>query len=156
MHSVIYSHGVDLLQPVAVIRLQWTVADVVVKLRERRGWDRRQLATEARVSYATITRLEQGREMKAGSIAKVARAFGLNEAAIYALIPEGAPAADAEQQERDALWAQLSDASKSVVLSNLRQLAALAPAAATPTQTASPPPASPAIAAQKSRGTKRA
>jgi transcriptional regulator with XRE-family HTH domain len=130
VNTVIYSSHRSLLQPVAVIRLQWTVADVVVKLRERRGWDRERLANEAGVSYATITRLEQGREMKAWSIRKVASAFGLNEAALYALIPaETAPVVDVERQERDALWAKLSEASQRVALANLRRQAELAQAA---------------------------
>jgi transcriptional regulator with XRE-family HTH domain len=122
-----------------VIRLQWTVADVVVKLRERRGWDRERLANEAGVSYATITRLEQGREMKAWSIRKVASAFGLNEAALYALIPaETAPVVDVERQERDALWAKLSEASQRVALANLRRQAELAQAAPGHSRTPAP------------------
>lgn len=68
--------------------LVWHVGDVVRKLREdERKWKQEMLAEKADLSLATIVRVEQGRETKSETIGKLASAFKLSVAQLYALIP---------------------------------------------------------------------
>lgn len=131
----------------------WTLADVIVKLRKQKRWGRQKLSTQAKVSYATITRLETGREMKEASIRRVASAFNLTLAEIYALVPS-VPAVDAETRELDRLWRAMPLRSRQTVLTVMRQY----DAAPERDQSLTPLPTSgPAEkATESSRGTKRA
>ena len=87
MKSAVYSVGCPALQPFPVPTLTWPLADVIKKLRKEKGWKREKLAKRADVAYVTITRLEQGREMKEASIRAVASALGLSLSELYALVP---------------------------------------------------------------------
>jgi transcriptional regulator with XRE-family HTH domain len=52
----------------------------LTRLREERGWNRRELARAAGVDPATITRLERGdRDPRAVTVARVAMALGDGE-----------------------------------------------------------------------------
>lgn len=98
--------------------LAWTLADVVIKLREDRDWTQRELAKKAGVGDSTVARLEQGEEMKDESLRKVAAAFGLTRADLDDLVP---PAATREVMEGTRIWKKLGPDSRVKVLEILRQ-----------------------------------
>lgn len=79
--------------------LIWNVKDVIRKLREDRDWKQNVLAKKAGVHLATVVRVEQGRETKTETIAKMAAAFDLSVAELYTLIPvTKEPRREVEQQ----------------------------------------------------------
>lgn len=126
MESAIYRLPGSALQLTAMQRVEWTLADVIVKLRKQRGWGRDELAAHAHVSYMTVTRLETGKEMKEASIRSVAGALDLTLAELYALVPR-AQAVDAETRELDRVWRAVPVASRPTVLDVLRSYAPAPP-----------------------------
>jgi transcriptional regulator with XRE-family HTH domain len=122
MESAVYRGWARALQLHAMESVEWTLADVIIKLRKKRQWGRRHLAKIAKVAYATMTRLETGHEMKEASIRKVAAALNLSLAELYALVPTAAPATDATTAARDAVWARLDRAGREQGVALLRSL----------------------------------
>lgn len=129
------------LQPSRVKPVVWTLADTILKLRKVHGLSRKKLAKKARVSYTTITRLEQERPMKEDSIRKIADGFNLSQADLYALIP---PTVDAKLRECLSLWRRLNDDDRAhdVVLETMRRLLTDPPSAAPASAAPAPMPES--------------
>lgn len=153
MKSAIYRLALGALQLSAMVRIGWTLGDVIVKLRKQRRWGRQKLASHAHVSYMTVTRLETGREMKEASIRKVAEAFGLTQSELYALVPTGEDA-DATVRELQRLWKGLPPDSRPKVLDVLRSYAPAPPEGdLQPAPLLTPAPE--VRAAQKHRGRKQ-
>lgn len=146
---MVYRQDGALLQLPRMETVEWTLGDVVAKLREKRGWQRDDLAREARVSYATITRLETGSEMKEASIRAVAAALNVTLAELYALVPLP-PTAD----ELVRIVRGMKPESQEKALDLLRHYRP-ADAARDQARTPSPLPAHLGKVAGRGRGTKR-
>lgn len=154
MDSTVYRRVDRALQLAAMVALAWTLADVIVKLRKKQRWGRRRLSKEAKVSYATITRLETGKPMNEASIKRVADAFGLGLAELYGLVPKS-PSVDALSIARDEAWARIPVEGRPVAVRNLqRQADAGAPAEGARPQSLAEQPETPATTVQKHRGTR--
>lgn len=70
------------------MELQWSVGDVIRKLREQRGWGQKTLAAKAGISQASIGRMEDSKgDPKRSSLEAVARAFDMTVGGLYDLIP---------------------------------------------------------------------
>jgi RNA polymerase sigma-70 factor (ECF subfamily) len=69
-------------------------ADLVKRLRTEKGWSQEELANHAKVSKKTVENIEAGRPTYAGTLAKVARALGVEPKHLFA--PERPPDSDGD------------------------------------------------------------
>jgi transcriptional regulator with XRE-family HTH domain len=82
-------------QPLSMIGIDWHLGDVVRTLRDRKGWTQRQLGLKAKrprdkkpLDKATIVSVERmDRNHGNQTYERIAFAFGLTLAQLYALIP---------------------------------------------------------------------
>jgi transcriptional regulator with XRE-family HTH domain len=66
------------------------LADRVILERARRDWSQEDLAREARISPATVAKLEKGRGgIRVRTLYKIAAALGMDDAELYELAREG-------------------------------------------------------------------
>lgn len=89
MESTIYKQERLGLQLLTMIVVAWHVGDVIRKLRELKQWKQEKLADAAELNKATIVRVEQGRDAKTPTIAKIALALGAPVGDLYAAVPVG-------------------------------------------------------------------
>lgn len=66
------------------LRLEWTLGDVVRKIRQQRGLTQEQLAKAAQVNRGTVVELEIGAvEPEIATLKRIAKALGVSMADIY-------------------------------------------------------------------------
>lgn len=107
------------------------VGDVVRKLREARGWTLQALSAASGVNKMTISEIENGRNYKRDTLAKLASALGLPAARLESKLREWAEAevgpvtlTDA-QRELLAVWAGLEADGREARLAEMRREASL-------------------------------
>ena len=84
-----------------VLRVVWTLGDVVRKLRDQRGWTQADLGEQADVHQTVIGRLEKNSDKSERStIERVARALEVSVADLYAYAEELSLAAELTDAER--------------------------------------------------------
>lgn len=71
-----------------MLSIEWHLGHVVLALRQQKGWTQPKLAKLARLNKATIVSVEQmDRSHGRTTYEKIAAAFGLTLAQLYALVP---------------------------------------------------------------------
>lgn len=84
-----------------VLKLQWTLGDVVRKLREGKGWTQTQLGEKAGLDKSAIVRLErESHKSERQTIERVARALGVFAADVYSYVQEISLASELTEVER--------------------------------------------------------
>lgn len=142
-----------------LMRLQWHVGDVVRKLREDQGWKQGAVAKRAHLHLVTISRVEAGKETKTPTIEKIARAFGMSMAELYALVPISYAGRTAEEaaNERFAIYERLLRESPELeVGERMRRVEEILRSPTSRQQRAEPTPEKPARATQTPRRKKQA
>ena len=67
------------------VPIQWTIGDVVRKLRDQKGWKQADLAREAGLDVTVVSRLEKRSELsEQRTIYRVAKALGVSVADLHA------------------------------------------------------------------------
>jgi DNA-binding XRE family transcriptional regulator len=86
----VYEHGsAGYNCPGMVTIVQWHLGHVVAALRAQFGWTQPQLAKKAGVNKATVVSVEaMDRNHGRQTYEKIAKAFGVTVAELYALVPE--------------------------------------------------------------------
>jgi transcriptional regulator with XRE-family HTH domain len=70
-----------------------TLGERIVYWREKRGWDRRELARRAKIPYSTLAGIEEGEQKTSTKTPQIATALGLNS--LYLATDKGDPEAGA-------------------------------------------------------------
>lgn len=87
-----------------VLRVVWTLGDVIRKLRDERGWTQSDLAERAGLDKSAIVRLEkQSDRSERNTIERAARALNVSAADLYALAEEISLSAELSDAERRAV-----------------------------------------------------
>lgn len=102
----------------AVPSIEWTVGDVVRKLRKSRRWNVEHLAQAADVNRTTVMNLERGKQSDQRTLFNVAKALDVSVSDLYAL-------AESTVTVRERDWLQLlrelTDDRREVVLKVARR-----------------------------------
>jgi transcriptional regulator with XRE-family HTH domain len=67
--------------------MEWTVGDVVRKIREHRRWSQTRLAKASNLNIGTVVAVEKNANTKRDTLEKIARGLGLTVADLYAMVP---------------------------------------------------------------------
>ena len=87
----------------SVERIEFTVGDVVRKLRLQRKLTSHQLASSAKIAQSTLSAIEGGDDYRTSNLKAVAAALGFTVTQLWHMVPEGVETVNAttiEQQTR--------------------------------------------------------